>query len=123
MSYAQILMSMTQNYVIAANMSINNGDPYSATMFYENINMLLPPAPEQEINESSDSEDFTIEGTTGYRVDLSEIKPKSIDKHSKKSYLTESLKSDVSQWEYLSKLSGLVMEAIGKFASDNQSAL
>lgn len=122
MSYAQVLMSMTQNYVIAANMSINNGDPYTATMFYENINMLLPPAPERELD-NSDSEDFTIEGTTGYRIDLSEIKPKSIDKHSKNSYLTESLKSDVSQWEYLSKLSGLIMEAIGKFASDNQSSL
>lgn len=117
-------MSMTQNYVIAANMSINNGDPYSAAMFYENINMLLPPAPEQELEDDAQNDtDFTIEGTTGYRIDLSDIKPKSIDKHSNKSYLTESLKSDVSYWEYLALLSGLVMEAIGKFASDNQGSL
>ncbi len=113
---------MTQNYVIAANMSINNGDPYSAAMFYENINMLLPPSPKQELDDESDT-DFTIEGTTGYRIDLSKIKPPAINKYSKKPYITESLKSDVDYWEYLSKLSGLVMEAIGKFASDNQGSL
>ena len=80
------------------------------------------PPPEQEI-ENNSNVDFTLEATTGYRIDLTKIKPAPIEKHNTKRYFSESLKADVSQWEYLAELSGLIMEAIGKFASDNQGSL
>lgn len=126
MSYYKLLLQMAQNYVIAANMAINANEPYNASLYYEQLNSLLPDSTAETLlpDDTTEPEDAAaISTSTGYRVDVEALRPARIDRHGARPYLTQSLATDREQWEYLRKLSAAVMESLGRFASDHREFL
>ena len=120
---------MAQNYVIAANMAVTANEPYNASLFYEQLNALLPDGSAGAVPAGDGAYDDTEGGANperapaGYRVDTGTLRPERIDRYSNKPYLSRSLSSDREQWEYLRKLSARVMESLGRFASDHREFL
>lgn len=127
MGYSAVILGLVQTYVGAATIALNRNEPYIAAMCYENINMLLPPKREgQHKFRDEEGQEIDVDLSVlsdenldprGYRVDLSKYKPQQINKREHdKPYLSQSNLQEVQYWTYVATISGLVMEAVSRFA-------